>query len=37
MKEMILIRALDNGLWEIQVITRKSCNEMTQRGKRCVI
>ena len=37
MKEMIVIRALENGLWEIQVITRKSRNEMIERGKRCRI
>ena len=37
MKEMIVIRALESGLWEIKVVTRKSQNEMTERGKRCRI
>jgi len=36
MKEMIVIRALANGLWEIQVITRKG-TELIERGKRCRI
>jgi len=37
MKEMIVIRALENGLWEIQVRIRKSKNELIERGKVCKI
>jgi hypothetical protein len=37
MKEMIVIRSLENGLWEIQVILRKGPGEMIERGKRCRI
>jgi hypothetical protein len=37
MEEMIVIRALENGVWEIQVVTRKNSREMTERGKRCKV
>ena len=37
MKELIVIRSLANGLWEIQVIVRKSRDSMIERGKRCKI
>jgi len=37
MKEMIVIRALENGLWEIQVLVRKNKNELIERGKICKI
>ena len=36
MKEMIVIRALANGQWEIQVLI-KSHNEFIERGKVCNI
>jgi hypothetical protein len=35
MKEMIVIRSLENGVWQIQVILRKNRDEMIERGKRC--
>ncbi len=35
MKEMIVIRALDNGLWEIQVRIKRSKDELIERGKVC--
>jgi hypothetical protein len=35
MKEMIVIRALANGFWEIQVLLRKSRNELIERRKLC--
>jgi len=37
MNEMIVIRALENGFWEIQVVTRKRKNEFIERGKVCKI
>jgi hypothetical protein len=37
MKEQIVIRALANGQWEIQVLIRKSNNELIERGKVCNI
>ena len=37
MKEQIVIRALENGLWEIQVLVRKSNKELIERGKVCKI
>ena len=37
MREMIVIRVLANGFWEIQVITKKSKNEFIERGKVCKI
>jgi hypothetical protein len=37
MREMIVIRMLANGFWEIQVVTRKSKNEFIERGKVCKI
>ncbi len=37
MKEMIVIRALENGLWEIQVLVRKGKDEFIERGKICKI
>jgi hypothetical protein len=37
MKEMIVIRALENGLWEIQVLVRVNKNEFIERGKVCKI
>jgi len=37
MKEMIVIRALENGIWEIQVLVKKSKDEIIERGKRCRI
>ena len=36
MKEMIVIRALQSGEWEIQVQTKNS-NGQIIRGKRCKI
>jgi hypothetical protein len=35
MREMIVIRALANGVWEIQVVTRRGQNETIGRTKRC--
>lgn len=35
MKEMIVIRALKNGLWEIHVLLRKNRSELIERGKVC--
>jgi hypothetical protein len=35
MKEIILIRFLPDGLWEIKVLLRKNAREMIERGKRC--
>jgi len=37
MREMIVIKALPNGFWEIQVVTKKSQNEFIERGKVCKI
>ena len=37
MKEMIVIRALESGLWEIEVLVRKNRAELIKRGKRCRI
>lgn len=37
MKEMIVIRMLENGFWEIQVVLRKSRTELIERGKVCKI
>jgi len=37
MKELIVVRSLAAGLWEIQVILRKGPDEMIERGKRCRI
>jgi len=34
---MIVIRALENGFWEIQVLIKKSKNELIERGKVCKI
>jgi hypothetical protein len=36
MKEMIIIKALENGLWEIEVVMKKN-NELIERGKVCKI
>lgn len=35
MKEMIVVRALGDGLWEIQVLLRKDPHTLIERGKRC--
>ncbi len=35
MKEMIVIRALANGFWEIQVLIRKTRKELIERRKLC--
>jgi hypothetical protein len=37
MKEMIVIKALAGGYWEIQVVLEKSKNELIERGKICKI
>ena len=37
MKEMIIIRMLENGFWEIRVVMRKSRTELIERGKVCKI
>jgi len=37
MTEMIVIRALENGFWEIQVRIKKSKTEFIERGKICKI
>jgi hypothetical protein len=37
MKEMIVIRALDNGQWEVKVLVRKSKTEFIERGKICKV
>jgi hypothetical protein len=37
MKEMIVIRSLCPGVWEIQVILRKGRETLIERGKRCRI
>jgi len=37
MKEMIMIRMLENGLWEIQVRVRKGKSELIERGTICKI
>jgi len=37
MSEMIVIKALPNGFWEIQVVMRKSKTELIERGKVCKI
>ena len=37
MEEMIVIRVLGNGFWEIQVVMRKSRTELIERGKVCKI
>jgi len=37
MKDMIVIRMLENGLWEIQVVMRKSKTELIERGRICKI
>jgi hypothetical protein len=37
MKEQIVIRALANGLWEIQVLVKQSKNKLIKRGKVCKI
>jgi len=37
MNEMIIIRALANGLWEIQVVVAKSKTGLIKRGKVCKI
>jgi hypothetical protein len=37
MKEMIVIKALAGGFWEIQVVMKKSKNELIERGKVCKI
>jgi hypothetical protein len=37
MDEMIEIQALENGVWEIQVIVPQSKNRMIKRGIRCRI
>ncbi len=37
MKEIIVIRALENGMWAVQVRTRKGRHELIERGKVCKI
>jgi len=37
MKEMIVIEALPNGFWSIQVVTKKNKKEFIERGKVCKI
>ena len=37
MKEMIVIKALENGFWEIQVVAKNSKTELIERGKVCKI
>jgi hypothetical protein len=37
MKEMIVIQALANGLWSIQVVVKKSNSKIIQRRKTCKI
>jgi hypothetical protein len=37
MKDMIVIRALENGQWEIKVLVNKSANELIERSKVCKI
>ena len=37
MKEQIVIRALANGLWEIQVLVKTSNQELIERGRVCQI
>ena len=37
MKEMIVIKALPGGFWEIQVRMKKGKNEFIERGKVCKI
>ncbi len=37
MNEMIVIKALGNGFWQIQVLVRKTQNELIERGKVCKI
>lgn len=37
MKDMIEIRALDNGQWEIKVLVNKSTHELIKRSKVCKI
>ncbi len=37
MKEVIVIKALENGLWEIQVILQKGNNKLIKRGTICKI
>ena len=35
MREMIVIQAVDQGVWDIQVVTRKLRGITVRRGKRC--
>jgi len=35
MKEQIVIRALANGQWEIQVLLKKNKSTLIKRGKVC--
>ncbi len=37
MKEMIVIRALANGFWEIRVLLRKTRKKLIERRKLCHI
>lgn len=37
MKEMIMIQALENGIWQIQVVVKQSENKLITRGIRCRI
>jgi len=37
MKEMIVIKALESGLWQIQVRTKKTNTEFIERRKVCKI
>jgi hypothetical protein len=37
MREMIVIRRLENGIWSIQVLVKKTKTELIERGKVCKI
>jgi hypothetical protein len=37
MEELIVIRALENGVWEIQLRTRQGSEEIIKGGKVCRI
>jgi len=37
MKEMIVIRALKNGLWQIRVVVRKNKKQLIERRKKCKV
>jgi hypothetical protein len=37
MNQIVEIRALENGLWEIQILRKEGETEVVERGKRCRI